>query len=92
MACKDSRATWVRLVRWASKVFLVFQDQSVLWVSKVLTDLKASLVLSAFVASRESLVLRVCEDLLVQLVLLVLLVCAERLGLSVCRGSKDPLV
>lgn len=90
MVCKVSRATWVRPVRWVSKVFLAFPDPSAPWVSKVLSVRRGSLDLSVCVANRESLVRQACVDLLVLLALLVLSVFVARLVLSVCKASKVP--
>lgn len=62
VACKASREILARLVRWVFKAFLVFQDPSAPWASKVLSVPRVSLALLVFVASKVSLVLLACVE------------------------------
>jgi hypothetical protein len=92
VVCKVLLATSVRQARWVSRVCLVSPVPSVLWANRVHSDLRANLVLSAFVVSKERSVLEACVGLLVQLVLLVLLVFVVRQGLLACKASRVLLV
>merc|ERR1712159_889357 len=81
VACKASREILARLVRWVFKAFLVFQDPSAPWASKVLSVPRVSLALLVFVASKVRLVLLACVVLQAPLVPLVPLVFVARLAL-----------
>lgn len=91
MVCKAFVEMRERLVKWVSKVFLVFQDPSVLWESKDPLVQLVLLVLSVFVGSKERLVPQVCVVPLEPLAQLVPLVSVERLEVKVLRESKDLL-